>query len=436
MGYNATHIITNFERFAGQPDGYEPGKRGRSRERFPDGSGSSLYYARDGRGRVTEIRSYGSHFPLGTLLLHPSGRRRLWLLNGDRWPGGGFGRTNEHNDIMRMAAQASGTPWFVLPFSAMRAAGIDPGTIRVISTEPEHYTYEDHSAATLDGVPEYHRKRSVYRDEAGRRLPEPERVGGSRPWPAWTDDGGTGWTIQQQTVNGWQAVPCDGPAYQGELTREYEEIKPGPDGRYHWATERHWLGASVFRAAYRVAGHWTGKGDGRHWAAGRRWAYFVTAFDYAEPAPLWFMSELPRGAKPATVTEAVGALKPETVRDAEAAGISVLRQGDVFAVQAPDVTRRQLRAAGGEPVPSEPRRWGEGGGRFVNDSHTATEVIRMPDGTLYARGILRHRPPGRRPDHGNRELWDRKTWGRVVFNAQARSFDRSPRSWSRGGGVD
>lgn len=52
----------------------------------------------------------------------------------------------------------------------------------------------------------------------------------------------------------------------------------------------------------------------------------------------------------------------------------------------------------------------------------------MPDGTLYARGILRHSPEDRNPDHVAIDLWDRQTWGRVVLNAQARSFDASPRS--------
>jgi hypothetical protein len=102
----------------------------------------------------------------------------------------------------------------------------------------------------------------------------------------------------------------------------------------------------------------------------------------------------------------------------------------------PGVTEHGLLAAGGELTAFTPKSWEQGGGRFVNDSHTATRVIAMPDGTLYARGIMRHRPRLRRPDHASLELWDRQAWGRVALNTQARSFDNSPRSWARSGDVD
>jgi hypothetical protein len=437
MGYSATEIIERFVKNAGQQDGYERGPSGRSRQRFPDGSGSSLLYARDRQGRVTEIQSYGNWFPLATLLLTKTGRRKMWLLNGDRWPGGGFGRTNEHNDIARMNAQASGTPCFIVPFSALRAADIEPDTIKPVHVEPETWTYEDHSAASLSEVPENHRKRHVWRDETGQAILPPQGEGGRQAWP----DREGGWTVQSRRLGengvGWYHDAVDGPAYSGELTDHWEDIEPGPDGLYHWTTERHWLGSSLFRARYRVSGRWL---PGQGWKQRNRWAYFVTSFDYNEPRPLWFMSELPRGTKPATVAEAIGALKPEEIRQAEAAGVPVLRQGDVFIAQAALVARgnageRDLIRAGGELVPVT-REWGRAVARFVNDSHTATRVIAMPDGTLYVRGIMRHRPVNRRPDHVTLELWDRETWGRVVLNAQARSIDASPRSWSMGGNVD
>ncbi len=101
----------------------------------------------------------------------------------------------------------------------------------------------------------------------------------------------------------------------------------------------------------------------------------------------------------------------------------MLRQGDVFVIQA-RASQRELLTTGGTLV----------GSRHVNDSHTATNVIAMPDGTLYARGIMRHRPAGRRAEHHNLELWDRRIWGRIVLNTVPRSF--SNRSWSLGGAVD
>jgi hypothetical protein len=264
-------------------------------------------------------------------------------------------------------------------------------------------------------------------------------------------DGNGGWKVQNRRIGehgyAWYTDQVDGPAYQGELADAYEDIEPGPDGRYHWSTERHWLGASLFRARYRVSG---GYARGVFTKPRNRWAYFVTAFDHDEPRPLWFMSELARGIRPATVAEAVDSLKPAEVRYAEAAGIPVLRQGDLFVIQAVHitipldsdghgldyslVTERELKAQGGELVRFE-NSWGRHG-RYVNDSHTATRVIAMPDGELYVRGIMRHRPDRRRPDHVNLELWDRQTWGRIVPNTQARSVDARPRSWSMGGAVD
>ena len=229
MGYNATEIITRFIRYAGQPDGLEPGKgKGRYRERFPDGGGSSLHYATDRQRRVVEIQSYGSWFPLAHLLLHPSGRRKMWLLNGDRWPGsGGFGRTNEHNDIARMAAQASGTPCFTVPFSALRAAGIQLDTIKPVQIEPESYTYEDHSAATLTEVPDNDRKRAVWTDEAGQVIEAPRTEGGGHAWP---DHDGS-WSVQEHRLGeagyAWYKTAVDGPAYTGQLTHEYTDIEPG-----------------------------------------------------------------------------------------------------------------------------------------------------------------------------------------------------------------
>jgi hypothetical protein len=441
MGYNGPEIITRFIEYAGKPDGTEnDGKNGRSRQRFPDGKGSSLYYAYDGQRRCIEIQSYGSHFPLARLMLTPSGKRKMWLLNGDRWPGsGGFGRTNEHNDIARAAAQASGTPCFIVPFSAIQSAGILPDTIKPIEIQPESWITEDHSAATLAEVPDYKRKRSVWHIN-GQLTEAPVNEKGVKANPDYRGN----WTFYERKLTdkglSWVTEIVPGPAYTpDELTQEYEDIESAADGLYHWTTERHWLGASVFRAKYRFGGQ-VGTGAKRRWVSGTRTATFVTAFDYEEPAPLWFMSELPRGVRPKTVAEAIDALKPWRVRSAEERGTPVIRQGDVFVIQATGITEKDLIEQGGEMVEFESIAggWGRPGkhGRYINDSHTATRVIKMPGGALYAQGIMRHRPLDRRPDHVQRPLWDRNTWGRVELNTQARSFDNTPRSWSRGGDVD
>jgi hypothetical protein len=439
MGYSGEEIIARFVRNAGRGRyATEPGARpGTSRQAFLNGDGSSLYYRADRQGRVIEIQSYGSWFPLAHLLLHPSGRRKMWLLNGDRWPGGGFGRTNEHNDIARMHAQASGTPCFIVPFSALRAAGIDLATIRPIEVDPERQEAEEHSAATLAELPAGHDKVHVWIDQdSGQVIHAPRGENGYEAHPQFSDHT---WRVSRQRLGdngyGWYSDQVDGPAFTDQLLSHYVPIEPGPDGRYHWTTTRHWLGGSLFRARYHAEGYITGQGAKRKWVQPRpRWAYFVTGFDYNEPRPLWFMSELARGVRPATIAEAIDSLKPAEVRNAEAGGNPVLRQGDLFVIQTRQYAERDLIQAGGTLVRFE-RSWGRYG-RYVNDSHTATRAIAMPDGTLYVRGTMRHRPADRHPDHVNLVLWDRETWGRVVPNTQARSVDARPRSWSMGGAVD
>jgi hypothetical protein len=426
MGYNTDQIVERFVRYAGLPHGKEQGaKPWTVRDRFPNGSGASLSYQIDRQQRVIGMRTY--QMPMAHLVLTPSGKRKLWLLNGDRYAGpNGFARSNEQNDTMRMTVQATDDDWFIIPFSAVSEAGIDLETITPIHVEEESYTYTEHTARTLNNVPEHHRTHHVYLTADDEVVIAPHAPNGQEAHP----DHEGGWYIGRRGLNGWENVPVEGPEYpNGYLRSTYVDITPGDDGLYHWMVQRHWLGGSLFRArySYDVPGKWNRR---------KRWAYFVTSFDYNEPRPLWFMSELPRGVKPSTVAEAIEMLKPSSVITAETNTIPVMRQGDVFIINAEDISTRALTKAGATRV--DPMRDGY---RYVNDSHTATEVMRLPDGTLYVRGMMRHRPRNRRPDHQTIKLWDGKTWGRVAFNTVPRSIgyngqDRGSRSWSRGGDVD
>jgi hypothetical protein len=416
VSYSGAEIITRFAEFAGQPQGYEPGKRGRERIRFPDGSGSSLYYETKW-GRYVGIQSYGSHFTLARLVLTPAGKRKRWLLNGDRWPGsGGWGRTNDHNDMMRELAQKSGTPWFIVPFSVVREAGLDMDSITPVHVLPERWVTEEHTAASLSQVPEYERKRQVWKDAAGQVITPPRATtgipGAERVQAGWPDQEG-GWYIQERSViDGWRKVAVEGPAYDGQLDRAYEAITPAADGLYHYTTERHWLGKSVFRASY---GTW----DRKH-GARRPTRYFLSAFDTAEPAPAYFLAEMPAGVRPKTVDEAREALKPVTVADAEIDGLAVVRQGDIFAIPTA-YTARELKAGEAYTTPF--------GNYVLGTNHTATQVIVTPAGT-FARGILRHRPIRRRPDHVNVPLGDRKTWHRLIKNTVPVDVRGNSRAWS------
>lgn len=417
MSYNSSEIITRFAKYAGLPQGTEPdGKKGRPRKRFPDGSHAQLYYRQDAQRRVVEIQSYGSHFPLARLVLTPAGERRLWVLNGDRWGGRGWSNTNAVNDMMREAAQKSGTPWVILPFSALSEAGIDPGTIRVTDMQPERWEWEEHSAARLEDVPDYHRKVRTWKDATGAVITPPRADDGT---VASENADGSGWHVSRRSaLDGWQAIPVPGPEYKPPLNFNCEEITPGADGRYHWHEQRHWLGESVFQASYET---W----DRTAWRSmSEKDQFFLSAFDENEPTPLYFLAQLPAGARPATVAQAREALKPPEVLAAEAAGVTVQRQGDVFAIPQCGAPTRLY------PGPSQRS------ALVLGVNHRATEV-RMADGRTYARGRLRHaRVPS---EHKAIVLGNGKTWHLLVRNTvpafQQGGFT-SVRAWSLGGRVD
>lgn len=185
-----------------------------------------------------------------------------------------------------------------------------------------------------------------------------------------------------------------------------------------WTTRRHWLGASLFRARFDVwarAGRDTGT------------AYFLSSFDDQETRH-YFMCQLSAGV-PVSVKDALNMLRPPEVIAADIAGLTVTRQGDVFAVPV-TMTTRDVRALGTS------RRSATLPG--VIDSHTVTELVIASDGVLYARGSLRHRPAGfgRRPEHRRQKMGDGKQWHRVVKNTVPVDSSGLSRAWSQGGNVD
>jgi hypothetical protein len=155
-------------------------------------------------------------------------------------------------------------------------------------------------------------------------------------------------------------------------------------------------------------GRFTGRpwrGSGRRHERRRRRPLFLSGFDHQEPRISYFFSELPN-TKPRTVEEAYEALKPDTVKMAEQMGREVLRQGDIFAIPMPDLTKRELTKMGA----THQRR-----GVLLGTNHVATEVAYLPDGRTFARGILRHDPDFRRPDHVMVRLHP-KQWHLILKN--------------------
>lgn len=132
------------------------------------------------------------------------------------------------------------------------------------------------------------------------------------------------------------------------------------------------------------------------WLRHPRTAYFMSGYDLNERGLSYFFCELPPGAEPTTVEEAYQALKPESVKRAEAQGRKVLRQGDMFFIG----TR-------GEEGPPEERIITEA--RLFDTNHFVSELARH-NGLVMVRGRVSHSPVGRRPDHATLRLPGRAWW--------------------------
>lgn len=145
----------------------------------------------------------------------------------------------------------------------------------------------------------------------------------------------------------------------------------------------------------------------------RRTAYFLSSFDYQESTPLYFLCELPRGARPTTVEEAIDCLKPPEVVAAEARGLQVTRQGDLFAIPT-RLTKRQIRRM--------LRRTGfQKRLRVLGTNHSVTEGVMCKGGAVLGRGVMRHEPDGwRGADHKPQRMGDGKTWHLLVRNTVPR----------------
>jgi hypothetical protein len=144
-------------------------------------------------------------------------------------------------------------------------------------------------------------------------------------------------------------------------------------------------------------------GRGGHSRQRRRKAKFLSGFDANESRPSYFFAELPKTTA-VTIPEAYAALKPESVLLAEQMGREVKRQGDLFAIPT-GYTKRELNKMGAVYVK---------GANLLNTNHVGSEVATLPDGTHLVRGVLRHAPAWRRPDH--KRVCLGKTWHIIQKN--------------------
>lgn len=319
------------------------------------------YYS--SRNDTRTIYSYGTHFPMAVLMPKDGNPRGWWLVNGDTYSVS----TSRHQSELRAALSKTGLPVMIVPFTAIRAAGVERDSITPVEIMPDRYTWE-----------------------------------------------------KSQTSQ----EPSDYDLNYSAMTRNWRQVS---DGVWEREVQVHHLGQSVFTAdivkSTPVRDAKTGYIS--HYDDSRERRFYLSAFDENEPGfGLYFLAELPAHEQPATVDEAFEALKPQEVKDAEAEGREILRQGDVFAISTAFRTKDL-------PGPSKRSEY------VLDVNHQVTEVrvSEGENGTLftYGRGIMRHRPRQmwRRPEHRMVKLGNQKDWYRFVKNTVPEG-----RSWSIQGNVD
>lgn len=224
-----------------------------------------------------EAYSYGRHFPLFRYVPATKRAPALFVINGDRWGGGGGwnrSRTGDHQETTRQAIAETGIPSIVLPFSVLDGARINIDTVRILDVREDSWETVTVERSRLEDVPRWRRTNTV-------RLAGP--------------------------------VPRYG--YGPNLSVEVP-VEPDPDGIYRWTEDVHRLGDALFTAVR----------DGRR---GR----YLSSFDYNERPPLYFLCEVPARGVPATVDAAIDSLAPRAVHAARLNGKTVERQGDVFFIE-------------------------------------------------------------------------------------------------------
>lgn len=358
-------------------------------------------------------------------------------------------------------------PRVIIPYSVLEAAGIDNDSVTPIDVTKDRHERIEHcvteqppgsqwrttpvygtvalSLEELQAKVDTHNER---RREAHERQVEYAAGDGvlaerardylaNQPEPIlWTVDDLPSYERQES-----RQVGTVTKLYKRNSTWDTIDVIEHDDGptTYEWTTYKHWLGESLIQATinenrftrcrmckgagrYEAHGPTLGEvhypGDavnrnfacakcegnrGRHWSK-RRTAYFISGFDHNETRPSYFFCELPAGVTPTTLDEAYEALKPDTVKLAEAMGRDVFRQGDIFAIPVARLTKRELRKQGAD---FQKR------GQLLGTNHEATEVAYLPNLTL-ARGVLWHSPQWRVPDHKRVRLAD--GWHIVVKN--------------------
>ena len=118
--------------------------------------------------------------------------------------------------------------------------------------------------------------------------------------------------------------------------------------------------------------------------------YYLSAVDETgEGNGMYFLAELATDQPPETLEAAFDRLKPKTVREAEARGLGVLRQGEWFAIPTNHRTSELMRdTEAGIAVRRELHVLGKDGHHELEEAVIYEHGPRK--GEVYARGVLRH----------------------------------------------
>ena len=148
--------------------------------------------------------------------------------------------------------------------------------------------------------------------------------------------------------------------------------------------------------------------------------YFVSAVDETGVGNgMYFLAELLCDSPPKTLQEALDTLKPEVVREAEARGSNIRRQGEWFAVPTMRLTSELMAdVARGVALYRERHVLGRDGHHEVEEAVIYRSGSRK--GEVYARGVLRHT----NEEHLDLSLGTLR-WHLLVHNVAANSYTLS-----------
>lgn len=227
------------------------------------------------------VYSYGRHFPMAVAMDSPT-LGRWYLLNGDRYSV----TTSGHQSMVRGAL--TGRTTMIVPFTALNAAGIVRESIEPVEITEDTWETRIRQSHDLKDVPRHLRTYVEPFPCPGEDTCEDARAIRTR----------YGYTY----------------SHHGSTVRDKQR---DADGLYRWEVSEHRLGASVFRATWRVErpsrrtcrGPFDIQGwdDTRVCRHGSRTEHrpnvtdegtdtFLSGFDEQERPPLYFLAQLPREA--------------------------------------------------------------------------------------------------------------------------------------------